>query len=52
MKVTKIESTADAKNGPSGYGVFGLLHNGKLLEDHYINATRFKNILKKEIHNS
>ncbi len=49
LKLTKIESTEDAKNGPSGYGVFSLLHNGKLIEDHYISATRFKNILKKEV---
>jgi len=48
LKVTKINSAKEAKNAPSGYGVFNLLHDGKLLEDHYISATRFKNILKKE----
>jgi len=48
LKITKIESVEEAKNAPSGYGVFNLLHNGKLLEDHYISSTRFKNILKKE----
>ena len=48
LKVTKLEKAQDAKNAPSGFGVFNLLHNGKLLEDHYLSATRFKNILKEE----
>lgn len=51
LKLTKIESVEEAKNAPSGFGVFNLLYNGKLLEDHYISATRFKNILKKETAN-
>lgn len=49
LKVTKIRTAKEAKNAPSGYGVFNLLHDGKLLEDHYISATRFRNILKKEL---
>ncbi|MEN8789222.1 MAG: GNAT family N-acetyltransferase [Flavobacteriaceae bacterium] len=49
LKITKINSSEEAINAPSGYGVFNLLHDGKLLEDHYISATRFKNILKKEL---
>ena len=49
LKVAKIKTAKEAKSAPSGYGVFSLLHNGKLLEDHYISATRFKNILKKEL---
>ena len=49
LKVTKIKTAKEAKNAPSGYGVFNLLHDGKLLEDHYISATRFKNIIKKEL---
>ncbi|NAY91347.1 GNAT family N-acetyltransferase [Muricauda sp. JGD-17] len=48
LKITKLKTAQEAKNAPSGYGVFSLLHNGKLLEDHYISATRFRNILKKE----
>lgn len=50
LQVSKIETAEEAKNGPSGFGVFSLLHDGKLLEDHYLSATRFKNILKKELH--
>jgi GNAT superfamily N-acetyltransferase len=52
LKVTKINSAEEAKNAPSGFGVFNLLYNGQLLEDHYISATRFKNILKKELKRS
>jgi GNAT superfamily N-acetyltransferase len=48
MQVHEIQSAEEAKNSPSGFGVFALLHNGELLEDHYLSATRFKNILKKE----
>lgn len=49
LKLKKIKTAKEAKNSPSGYGVFNLLHDGKLLEDHYISTTRFKNILKKEL---
>lgn len=49
LKLTKLETSEDAKNAPSGFGVFSLLHNGKLIDDHYLSATRFKNILKKEL---
>lgn len=51
LKLTKIETAEQAKKAPSGFGVFNLLYNGKLLEDHYISATRFKNILKKQHEN-
>ncbi len=50
LQVTKLDTAKETKNAPSGYGVFSLLHNGKLLEDHYISATRFRNIIKKELH--
>ncbi len=49
LKIKKITNWQEAKSAPSGFGVFSLLHNGKLLEDHYLSATRFKNILKKEL---
>ncbi|MDG1730364.1 MAG: GNAT family N-acetyltransferase [Algibacter sp.] len=49
LKITQINTAKEAKNAPSGFGVFSLLHDGKLLEDHYLSATRFKNILKKEL---
>ena len=49
LKITKMETAQEAKKAPSGFGVFNVLHDGKLLEDHYLSATRFKNILKKEL---
>ena len=52
LNITKLNSAKHAKNAPSGYGVFNLLHDGKLIEDHYVSATRFKNILKNELQKS
>lgn len=49
LKIQKITSSEEAKQMPFGFGVFNLIFNGKLLEDHYISQTRFKNILKKEL---
>ena len=49
LNIQKLKTATEAKYGPSGYGVFSLLHNGKLLADHYISSTRFKNILKTEL---
>lgn len=49
LKLKKITTVDEAKQAPSGFGVFNLLYNGRLLEDHYISATRFKNILRKEL---
>ncbi len=49
LKVKQLNSAKEAQNAPSGYGVFSLLHNGNLLEDHYLSATRFRNIVKKEL---
>ena len=49
LTVKKIESPKEAKQIPSGFGVFALIHNGRLLEDHYISKRRFESILQKEI---
>ena len=49
LKIKKLNTVEEAKQAPSGFGVYSLLHDGKLLEDHYISATRFRNILKKEL---
>ncbi len=47
LKVSKINTVKEAKKAPSGFGVFNLLHDGQLIEDHYISHTRFRNILKE-----
>ncbi len=49
LKITKLHTAKDAQKAPSGFGVFSLIKDGRLLEDHYISETRFKNILKKEL---
>ena len=47
LNITKISTVEEARNSPSGFGVFSLLYNGKLLEEHYISQTRFRNIVEK-----
>lgn len=49
LNVWQINSAKELKESPAGFGVFALIKDGKLLEDHYISATRFKNILNKEL---
>ncbi|TBN04322.1 GNAT family N-acetyltransferase [Hyunsoonleella flava] len=49
LMVSKINTVKEAKMAPSGFGVFTLLHDGRLLDDHYLSATRFKNIIKSEL---
>lgn len=48
-KIVELTNAAEAQKAPSLYGVFNLIHNGKLLADRYISTTRFLNIVKKEI---
>jgi glutathionyl-hydroquinone reductase len=49
LKIKKLTTPKQAKKAPSGFGTFALLRDGRLLEDHYISQTRFRNILKKEL---
>lgn len=48
LQVTKISSPEEAKHMPSGFGVFALVKDGKLLEDHYISKRRFETIVERE----
>jgi len=48
LNIKRIESPEEAQNGPSGFGTFALLKDGKLLSDHYLSASRFRNIIKEE----
>jgi hypothetical protein len=43
----ELKTAKEAQNAPSIYGVFTLINDGKILVDHYISTTRFKNIIKK-----
>jgi len=48
LKVNKIETSAEAKKMPAGFGVFALVKDGKLLEDHYISKRRFETIIESQ----
>jgi ribosomal protein S18 acetylase RimI-like enzyme len=48
LTITELKTPEQAQNAPSIYAAFNLIHDGKLLADHYISATRFFNIIKKE----
>ena len=50
LKVTELKSAREAQCAPSYYGVFNLLWNGRVVADHYVSKTRFKNILREELH--
>jgi len=49
LKVKKLNNPDEAKKAPSGFGVYSLIRDGRLIEDHYLSKTRFENILKKEL---
>jgi hypothetical protein len=50
LKLVELNSAAEAhKRMPSPYGTMSLVYNGQLLADHAISATRFKNILQREL---
>lgn len=44
--VIELKTAAQAQRAPSLYGVFNLIHDGRLLADRYISTTRLANILK------
>jgi len=48
LHIREIRSAKEAQHAPSGFGVFALLHDGKLLADHYVSRTRFRNIIRAE----
>jgi N-acetylglutamate synthase-like GNAT family acetyltransferase len=48
IKITELKTAKQAQDAPSIYSVFNLVHDGRLLADHYISSTRFNNIVKKE----
>ncbi len=50
LQMIELTDPADARQRmPSPYGVISLVYNGRLLADHPISATRFRNILQKEL---
>ena len=49
LYVRKLEKPEEVRSAPSGFGVFSLVHDERLLEDHYLSERRFRNILEKEL---
>lgn len=47
--IIELKTPAQAQKAPSFYGVFSLIHDGRLLADRYISVTRFRNILRNEM---
>ncbi len=47
INVIELKKARESQSAPSGFGVFSLVKDGVLIEDHYISSTRFKNILKE-----
>jgi GNAT superfamily N-acetyltransferase len=45
--VVDLESWSDAQHAPTPYAIFALIYNGRLLADHQISRTRFRNIMRK-----
>lgn len=50
LHLMEMGNSAEARRKmPSAYGVFSLVYQGRLLADHPISATRFRNILQKDL---
>jgi len=45
-RVVSLETSWDAQNAPTPYAVFSVIYNGRLLADHPISRTRFRNIMR------
>jgi len=46
-RVVELNSWREAQNAPTPYATFSLIHNGRLLADHQISRTRFRNIMNQ-----
>ncbi|MGI9519081.1 MAG: hypothetical protein ACR2NP_18665, partial [Pirellulaceae bacterium] len=50
LKLVQLKNAAQARAQlASPYGMINLVYKGRLLADHPISATRFRNILQKEL---
>lgn len=48
-RIIQLTTPLRVQKGPSLYGAFSLIHDGRLLADRYISKTRFMNIIEKEL---
>jgi L-amino acid N-acyltransferase YncA len=47
VRSVELKTARDAQLAPTPYSVFSILYNGKIVADHMVSNTRFKNILKE-----
>jgi len=48
--VIEFKDSRDAReNSPCAFGTFGIVYNGKLIAEHPVSKTRFKNIMNKTL---
>ncbi|UCG67984.1 MAG: YoaP domain-containing protein, partial [Thermoplasmata archaeon] len=48
-KIVELKSCKEAQESPCAIGTCGIIYNGKILAQHPISKTRFKNIMDKEL---
>lgn len=47
--IINLETDKQARDVPFPFGSFGIVFNGKVVADHPVSQTRFRNIMKKEL---
>ena len=47
-RIVELRTWRDAQNAPTPYAVFALLYNGRVVADHQVSRTRFRNIMRAE----
>jgi hypothetical protein len=46
-RIVELKTPRQAQNAPTPYAVFSILYNGRVVADHPISRTRFRNIMRK-----
>jgi GNAT superfamily N-acetyltransferase len=46
-KVVELQNATQARAVPSAYGIFSVIHDGQVLADHPISATRFRTLMRR-----
>jgi len=46
-RMVELQSHREAQDAPTPYAVFAVIYNGRILADHQISRTRFRNIMRK-----
>lgn len=45
-RLVRLRNAREARNAPTPYAVFAIIHDGVLIADHQISRTRFRNIMR------